>query len=105
MGGFLVIKLVNPTKIFCSWTPDQGRMSHFLTSETKAHIGAAAARILRESNSAVRKELSRLNPTDRVLDKVTEFLALAVCDGRPEVLNFDHSLPHEDHPARPRGCR
>ena len=45
----------------------------------------------------MRKKLSRFNPTDRIVDKLTEFLALRVRDDRAQVLNLHHPLPHEDN--------
>jgi len=51
MGGSLVSKLVKPTKIFCSWTPNESGVDHLLLSKTKAHIRAAAARILGKTDA------------------------------------------------------
>ena len=51
MGGSLVIKFVKPTKVFCSWAPHQGCVSHFLPSQAESLIWAAAEGILRGNES------------------------------------------------------
>jgi hypothetical protein len=65
MGGYSVIKLVKPIKILCSWTPHQSSVSHRLLSKTEAYIGTAAARVLGETDAAVRQKVRRLDATDR----------------------------------------
>jgi hypothetical protein len=67
MGGFSVIKLVKPTKGLCSWTPHQRGVSHLLLSKTKPNAGTGSARILGESDAAVRQELRGLNSSDRIV--------------------------------------
>ena len=91
MGGFLVIKLVKPTKVFCSWTPHQVA-STIPASQTQPHIRATAAGVLGEADAAVRQELGRLDSADRVLYQVTKFLALFLGDGGSQVLDFDQAL-------------
>jgi hypothetical protein len=53
IGGLLVSKLVKPTKVI-SRTPDEGSVDKILSAQAKADIGTAAARVLRESDAAVR---------------------------------------------------
>jgi hypothetical protein len=57
MGGFLVIKLVKPTKIVCSWTPHYRGVGYFLLSKTEPHIRTAAARILRKTDATMRQKV------------------------------------------------
>jgi hypothetical protein len=56
MGGFLEIKLVNPTKII-SWTANEGCIDQFWLSQTQADVRATGTGVLGESDAAVRKEL------------------------------------------------
>jgi hypothetical protein len=79
-GGFLS-KLVKPTKVFCSWPPHESGFREVLPPQTKPHIGATAARILRKPYATVRKELGGLNPPDGVFYQLTELLALLFGDG------------------------
>src|SRR5579859_6734657 len=95
MGGFLVSKLVKPTKFFCSWPPHQSGRGEILPSQTKPHIGAGAARVLREPDAAVGQELSGFDPPDGVFDKMAELLALVFGDSGFEVLNFREPLADE----------
>src|SRR5437870_3757525 len=80
MGAFLVRKLVKPTKLFCSWPAHQSGFGQILSSQAEPDVGAAAARILRKSNTAVRQELSGLDLADGVFDQLAEFMALLVGD-------------------------
>jgi hypothetical protein len=80
MGGFLVIKLVKPTKAVCSWTPHQSGVDHLLFSKTKAHIRTGAARVLGKADATVRQKVCRLDAADRAFNQVTEFLTLFVSD-------------------------
>src|SRR5437899_2105716 len=61
IGGSLVMKLVKPIKLFCSWAPDEGSLDQLLASETKPNIRTAAARVLGETDAAVGQELGRLD--------------------------------------------
>jgi hypothetical protein len=88
MGGLLVAKLVKPIKALCSWTPHQAAVGHFLLSQTKTHIRATAAGILRKANATVRQEVSRLDSSDCAFHQATEFLTLLVSDGCAQVLNL-----------------
>src|ERR1051326_4886946 len=95
MGGFLVSKLVKPTKVFCSWAPHQSGRGEFLPSQTKPHIGTRAARILRKPDAAVGQELRGLDSANRVVDQLPELLPLFVGNGRSEILNFREPLTNE----------
>src|SRR5437667_1626357 len=97
IGGFLVMKLVKPSKIFCSWPPDESGFDQLLPSEAKPDIGAAGAWVLGETDAAVRQELGRLDLLDGRLDQLTEFAALLIVDGGTQVLNLDQALAHENH--------
>src|SRR5947199_8498939 len=97
MGGSLVIKLVKPIKIFCSWTPHQGDIRYVSPSETKADVGATAAWILGKPDPAVRRESTRFNLVNGVFDESAEFLALLFADSCPKVLDFHETLANEDH--------
>jgi hypothetical protein len=57
MVGVLVIKLVKPTKIFCSWTPHQSGVGQFVLSKTKTDIRTAAAGVLRKTYTTMRKKV------------------------------------------------
>src|SRR3989441_8657148 len=85
MGGFLEIKLVKPTKVFGSWPPHQSGLDQILPSQTKAYVRAAAAGVLRETNTAVGLELGGFDPPDGVFDQLAEFLALLLGNSRPQV--------------------
>jgi len=80
MGAFPLSKLVKPIKALCSWLPHEGGFSQILPSQAEPDVGAAAARILRESNTAVRQELSGLDPPNGVFYQLAELLALLVGD-------------------------
>src|SRR5579859_3882981 len=95
MGGFLVSKLVKPTKVFCSWTSHQSGCGEFLPSQTKPHIRTGAAGILREPYAAVGQELRGLDPADRVVNQLAELLALLLSDRGAEVLDFRQPLTDE----------
>src|SRR5439155_4742596 len=89
IGGFLVMKLVKPIKLFSSWPPHESGLDQFLTSETKPDIRTAAAGVLRETDAAVGQELGRLDLPDGLVDQLAEFQALLIRDGGAQVLNFD----------------
>src|ERR1700739_1070140 len=97
MGGFLVIKLVKPTKVFCSWPPHQSGFGHVLPSETQPHVRAAAAGVLREANAAVGEELGRFDPADGACRQLAEFPTLLVGDSSSKVLHLDQPLANEHH--------
>jgi len=40
MGGYLVAKLVKPTKVFCSRPAQQADVDHLSSPQTKSYIGA-----------------------------------------------------------------
>jgi hypothetical protein len=95
MGGFLVRKLVKPTKVLCSWPTHECGFGLFRPSKAQPDIRAAAAGVLRKANPAVRQELGGLDPTNRVLDQLAELKTLCVGDCCPKILNLDQSFPDE----------
>ena len=78
MGGFLVSKLVKPTKIFCSRAPHHGDVNQLLVSQAKpwARQGHVVQEFCPEANSTVSQELGGLDSTNGVLQELAEFLAL-----------------------------
>jgi len=68
VGGLLVIKLVKPTKVFGSWPPNEGGFDQLRFVQAEPEIGAAAARVLRKANAAVRQELRRLDLADAFMN-------------------------------------
>src|SRR5205807_6884091 len=80
IGGFLVMKLVKPIKLFRSWAPDESGFDQLRASETKPDIRTAAARVLRETDAAVGQELGRLDLLDGGFDQLPELAALLICD-------------------------
>ena len=92
IGGFLVRKLVKPTKLFCSWTPYDSAFSQLLTSQTKPHIGTAATWVLWEADATVWQEVGRFDPMHGVFNQLAELATLFVRDRGAEVLHFDHPL-------------
>src|SRR6266566_1938429 len=95
-GGCLVIKLIKPTKIFCSW-PHQSAFRQIRTSEAESDIRTTAAGVLWKANAAVRQKLGRLDPLDRVSDQLSEFLALLLGNRGPQILHFHQPLAHKNH--------
>src|SRR5208282_4379687 len=59
--------------------------------------GAGRARILWKADATMRQEQPGLDPSDRVIDQSCELLPLRVRNRRPEVLNFDQPLAHENN--------
>src|SRR5213078_1633160 len=96
-GGCLVIKLIKPTKIFCSWPPHQSAFRQIRTSEAESDIRTTAAGVLWKANAAVRQKLGRLDPLDRVSDQLSEFLALLLGNRGPQILHFHQPLAHKNH--------
>ena len=66
MGGFLVRKLVKPTKVFYSWFSFEGNVDQFRLLEAESDVGTATARVLGKTDAAVGQKLCGLDPTDRV---------------------------------------
>jgi len=95
IGGYLVIKLVKPTKIV-SRLAHEGSLQ-FLLSEAETDVRASGAGILRKADTTVWQEVSRLDLLDRVLYKFAELLAALVGDRGMEVLDFDEPLADENH--------
>jgi hypothetical protein len=95
MGGCSVIKLVKPTNIASSWTPNQVGVDHLLLSQTESEIGTTSAGLLGKVDAAVRQKLSGLNSADRVLGQTSEFIALCVRDRGSQILNLNCTLANE----------
>jgi hypothetical protein len=95
MGGFLLIKLVKRTKVFCSWPPHQSGFGKILPSETKPDVRTAATGVLREANAGVGQELGGLDAADRVFHELAEFLTLLVGNRGSQVLHLDQPLANE----------
>src|SRR5207237_2540978 len=62
----------------------------------KSDVRAAAAGVLRKTNTAMGEELSGLDPPDRIFHQLAEFAALLVSDLRTQILHFDQALADED---------
>jgi len=92
MGGFLVIKLVKPTKIVCSWTPNESSVGQLLLSETKPHIGTAAARVLRKADATVLQKVCRPDTANCAFHQAAKLLALFLRYRSAEVLDLDQAL-------------
>jgi len=101
MGGSLVIKLVKPTKVFCSCSPSKNSISHVLPPETQPCICAAAAGILGKTDATVRQKLGGLDSPDRVLQQSTEFLPPGVGNCGVQVSNLNLP-PANEHDAAGR---
>jgi hypothetical protein len=95
MGGFLVIKLVKPTKVFGSWPPDEGGFDQLRFIQAQPEISTAAARVLGEANATVGQELCRLDLADALVNQFAELPPLFVADGGMQVLDLDQSFAHE----------
>jgi hypothetical protein len=96
MGGFLVSKLVKPTKVFCSWASYETGFSRLRFPEAKPNIRAVAARVLREANSTVSQEVARLDSSNRVFCQLAELAALFIGDCGAQILDLNQSLADED---------
>src|ERR1019366_9897553 len=77
IGGFLVSKLVKPTKVF-SRPPDHSFLRQFLPSQAPADVRTAGARVLRKADAAVGHEVTGLNSLDRVLNQAAKLPSLFV---------------------------
>jgi len=94
MGGFLVIKLVKPTKVF-----SRRRITDFSASSCRPGRGRRKGKRYTSSAESVCRcghELAGFDALDRVLNQAAKFLSLLVGDGGFEVLNFDQLLADED---------
>jgi hypothetical protein len=73
-------KFAQPIKIACSWLSDEVRGDYFGTIEAESEMRAADTPVLREADSTVRRELARLDLTDRGFNQMTIFAPLLVRD-------------------------
>ena len=97
MGGKSVIKLVKPTKMFCSWTSHKIDVDNVLLSQAEAYVGTGGTRILGKSNTAMGQELRGLDSPNGVPDYSFELLPLGVGDCCSQILNFDEPFANEDN--------
>src|SRR5262249_28783009 len=95
MGGFLVSKLVKPTKAFGSRSPHEGGIDQLLFAKAESQVGARAARVLREPNATVGQKLCGFDSPDCVFDQLAELVALLLADGGSEILDLDQSFADE----------
>jgi hypothetical protein len=96
IGGFLVIKLVKPTKLFSSGTAHQSGVNYFPPPEAQSDVGATAARVLGETNAAMGQKLRGLDAVYSVCDQGSEFLPLFLSNRRLQILNFDQPFTDKD---------
>ena len=96
IGGQLVRKLVKQTKVLCSWPPDEAGFDQLWLIQTKADIRTRAARVLRETDTAMWQELGRLDLADGLMDQGIELLPLLVGDRSSQILNLDQTLTHKN---------
>ena len=94
-GAVSVRKLIKETKVN-SWLADESRVNQFLSSKTKPDVGTACARVLGETDAAMREEISGFNLLDCVFDQMTEFFPLLISYCRWQILNFRHSFADKD---------
>jgi hypothetical protein len=78
MGGRLERKLVNPTKLFSSWPPDQSGFDQLVATEAHPNVRAAGTGILGKADATVGRESRRFDSFNGVSDQGTEFLTLFV---------------------------
>jgi hypothetical protein len=67
IGGYLVNKFVKQTKID-SWLTREGGLNQVALVEAEPDEWTSRARILWESDAAVRQEQSRFDPPDGIID-------------------------------------
>jgi hypothetical protein len=79
-GGFLVRKLVKPTKVFCSGASNKTCFSRLWFPKAKRDIRAVAAGIFAGSEPRYEQEVGRLDSPNRVLCQLPEFATLFISD-------------------------
>jgi hypothetical protein len=97
IGRLLTRKLVKPIKTLCSRAAYKSRLDQICSSQAKPDVWAAAARILRKTDAAVRQKLGSFDALDGIAHELAKFLALFVCNGGVQVLHFDQSLAHKNN--------
>ena len=60
-------------------------------------MSAAHTSVLRETDSAVGKEVAGFNLTDRGLNELAELSTLIFIDGRLQILNFGRAFSNKDN--------
>ena len=78
MGGILVRKLVKPTKVVCSWAPNERRFGQIVPAQAEPDIGTAGAGVLGKADATVGQELGRFDSANGILDQVAELFSLFV---------------------------
>src|SRR5262249_14700096 len=96
IGGFLVIKLVKPTKLFCSGTAYQSGVNQIRVPKAQSDVGTTAARVLGKTNAAMGQKLCRLDALNSVADQGSEFLPLFLSNCGLQILNFHQPFADED---------
>src|SRR5271170_6688278 len=87
-GGPLLLKLVNPIKVARSRPANQFRIQQLLIPQADPEMRAAHTAVLGESDSTVRKELTRFNLVDRRLHQLAKFPALLLINRCLQILNL-----------------
>jgi hypothetical protein len=82
-----------------------GGIGGFFLSKTKAHIGTAAAGVLRKADATVRQKVPRFYAVDCAFNQVAKLLALFVGYGGAEVLNLDQAFADKYHLGNFRNTR
>src|SRR5580704_12925495 len=75
-GAPLFLKLVNPIKIARSWAANEFRIHQLLIAQADSQMRAAHTSVLRETDSAVGKEVAGFNLADRSFNELAEFVTL-----------------------------
>jgi hypothetical protein len=95
--GPLILKLVNPIKVARSRPANERCIHQLLIPQADLQMRATFASVLRETNSAVRKELARFDLTDGCLYQLTELPAPPFINGCLQKLSFRCALSDEDN--------
>jgi hypothetical protein len=95
-GAPLFLKLVKPIKVACSWAANQFRISQLLIVETKSQMRAAHTSVLRETDSAMGKEVAGFNLADGGLNELSKLSTLVFIDGSLQILNFGRAFSDEN---------
>jgi hypothetical protein len=88
IAGLLEIKLVKPTKVFCSRTTHQVQIDQILFTQTESQVRACTTGILRKPDTAVPREIRRLDPPNRIFHQSPKLHSLLFANSRSKVLNF-----------------
>src|SRR4051794_27714199 len=97
IAKFLEDKLVKPTKCFRSRTSHQVKIDQILFSQTESQVWAGTTRTLGKPDTAVPREIRRLDPPNRLFHQLTKLLALLFANCCSQILNVDESLSYEHY--------